>query len=56
VVILGETTAEPDGPVGEKPFPVPLQEVALTLVQLSVEDWPLGIEFGDAANVTVGRP
>ena len=61
---MGETTAEPDGPVGEKPFPVPLQAVALALVQTNVDDSPFGIEVGDdspfgievgdADNVTVG--
>jgi hypothetical protein len=52
---LGETAKDPDVPDGEKPFPVPLQEVAWVLVQTSVDDSLLGIEVGDADNVTVGR-
>ena len=45
---------DPEGPDGEKPFPVPLQEVALVLVQASVDDLLFGIEVGDADNVAVG--
>ena len=45
---------DPEGLDGEKPFPVPLQAVALALVQASVDDSPFGIEVGDADNVTVG--
>jgi hypothetical protein len=55
VVAWGETARDPEGPDGEKPFPVPLQEVALALVQASVDDSSFGIEVGDADNVTVGR-
>ncbi len=46
---------DPEAPAGENPFPVPLQAVALALAQVSVDDWPFGIEAGDADNVTVGR-
>jgi hypothetical protein len=52
---LGETAKDPDVPDGEKPFPVPLQEVALVLDQTSVDESLRGIEVGDADNVTVGR-
>ena len=45
---------DPEGPDGEKPFPVPLQAVAWVLVHASVDDSPFGIEVGDADNVTVG--
>ncbi len=38
VVALGVTESDPETPDGEKPFPVPLQVVALALVQLSVND------------------
>jgi hypothetical protein len=55
VVALGQTAKDPDAPDGEKPFPVPLHEVALALVQASVDESLLGIEVGDADNVTVGR-
>jgi hypothetical protein len=55
VVTPGETARDPEGPDGENPFPVPLQEVALALVQASVDDLLCGIEVGDADNVTVGR-
>jgi hypothetical protein len=51
---LGETARDPEGPDGEKPFPVPLQAVALALVQASVDDAPRGIEVGDADNAAVG--
>jgi hypothetical protein len=54
VVTPGETARDPEGPDGEKPVPVPLQAVALALVQASVDDPPFGIEVGDADNVTVG--
>jgi hypothetical protein len=54
LVTPGETARDPEGPDGEKPFPVPLQEVALALVQASVDDAPFGIEVGDADNVTAG--
>ncbi len=53
-MVFGETAIDPEGPDGEKPFPVPLQAVALALVQASVDDKPLGIEVGDAERVTVG--
>jgi hypothetical protein len=55
VVTRGETARDPDVPDGEKPFPVPLQEVAWVLVQASVDGRLFGIEIGDADNVTVGR-
>ena len=51
---LGEIAKDPDVPDGEKPFPVPLQEVAWVLVQAIVDDSLRGIEVGDADNVTVG--
>jgi hypothetical protein len=54
VVMPGATARDPEAPVGEKPFPVPLQAVALALVQTSVDDSPFGIEVGDADNVTAG--
>jgi hypothetical protein len=54
VVVFGETAIDPEGPDGEKPFPVPLQAVALVLVQVSVDDRPFGIEVGAAEKVTVG--
>jgi hypothetical protein len=54
VVTPGETTLDPEGPNGENPVPVPLQSVALALDQASVDDWPFGIEVGDAERVTVG--
>jgi hypothetical protein len=38
VVVFGETARDPEGPDGEKPFPVPLQAVALALVQVRVDD------------------
>ena len=41
-------------PDGEKPFPVPLQAVALALVQVSVDDSVYGTEVGDAERDTVG--
>ncbi len=50
----GETAIDPEAPDGENFFPVPLQAVALALDQVSVDDWPLGIEVGDAEKVTVG--
>jgi hypothetical protein len=55
VATPGETATDPETPDGEKPFPVPPQEVALALVQASVDDSLRGIEVGDADNVTVGR-
>jgi hypothetical protein len=55
VVALGETAWDPETPDGEKPLPVPLQEVALVFVQASVDDLLFGIEAGDADNATVGR-
>jgi hypothetical protein len=45
---------DPEAPDGENPFPVPLQAVALALVQERVDDWPPGMEVGDAEKVTVG--
>jgi hypothetical protein len=54
VVARGETAMDPEGPDGEKPFPVPLQVVAWVLVHASVDESPFGIEVGDADNVTVG--
>ena len=50
----GETARDPEGPDGEKPFPVPLQEVALALVQVIVDGSPFHIEVGDADSATVG--
>jgi len=54
VVTPGETPIDPEAPDGEKAFPVPLQAVALALLQVRVDDCPLGIEVGDAERVTVG--
>ena len=54
MVALGETARDPETPDGENPSPVPLQAVALALVQASVDDPLLGIEVGDADNATVG--
>jgi hypothetical protein len=54
VVALGESVCDPEGLDGEKPFPVPLQEVALALVQATVDDFPFMMEVGDADSVTVG--
>jgi hypothetical protein len=54
VAAVGETEADPDVPDGEKPFPVPLQAVALALDQESVDDRPFGTEVEDAEKVTVG--
>jgi hypothetical protein len=54
VVVEGDTTSDPEGPDGEKPFPVPLQAVAFALVQVSVDDRVFGTEVGDADKVTVG--
>jgi len=52
VVAIGTRTRDPDVPDGEKPFPVPLQAVALVLVQVSVVDSGYHIEVGDAERVT----
>jgi hypothetical protein len=38
VVAVGETGRDPEGPDGEKPCPVPLQALALVLVQESADD------------------
>jgi hypothetical protein len=54
VVTPGDTAIDPEAPDGEKPFPVPLHAVALTLVQVRVDARPFGIEVGDAEKVTVG--
>jgi len=54
VVTPGERARDPEGPDGEKPYPVPLQAAALALVQASVDDSPFGIEVDDAERVTVG--
>ena len=54
VVAIGTTTRDPDVPDGEKPVPVPLQAVALALVQVSVVDSGYHNEIGDAERVTVG--
>ena len=51
---IGVRTRDPDAPDGEKPFPVPLQAVALALVQVSVDDSVYGTEVGDAERDTVG--
>ena len=53
---IGMRTMDPDAPDGEKPLPVPLQAVALALVQVSVDDLGYHIEVGDAEKVTVGAP
>jgi hypothetical protein len=37
-VTPGETAMNPEAPDGEKPFPVPLQNVALALVQARVDE------------------
>ncbi len=36
MVALGETARDPETPVGEKPFPAPLEALALALVQVRV--------------------
>jgi hypothetical protein len=54
VVVEGDTISDPEGLDGEKPFPVPLQSMAPVLLQVSVNDWPFGIEVADAEKVTVG--
>ena len=51
---IGAIETDPDAPDGEKPFPVPLQAVALALVQVSVVDSGYHNEVGDAERVTVG--
>ena len=51
---IGVITRDPDAPDGEKPFPVPRQEVALALVQVSVVDSGCHSEVRDAERVTVG--
>jgi hypothetical protein len=38
VVVFGETPIDPEAPDGEKPFPAPLQAVALALDHASVDD------------------
>jgi hypothetical protein len=45
---------DPDLPDDEKSFPVPLQAVALVLVQVRVDDRGYHIEAGDAERLTVG--
>lgn len=52
VVAIGETLREPEAPDAEKP--VPLQEVALALLHMSVEDLPFGIERAKAERVAAG--
>jgi hypothetical protein len=52
VVAIGTRGRDPDLPDGEKP--VPLQVVALVLVQVSVVDSGYHSEVGDAERVTVG--
>jgi len=54
VVAIGMMARDPDVPDGEKPFPVPLQAVALALVQVSLVDSGYHIEVRDAERVTVG--
>jgi hypothetical protein len=54
VVAIGTITRDPDVPDGEKPFPVPLQAVALALVQVSFVDSGYHIEVRDAERATVG--
>jgi hypothetical protein len=54
VVTPGETTRDPDVRDGEKPFPVPLQEIALALLQISIVDSECHIEIVDAERLTVG--
>ncbi len=53
VVAVGVMTRDPDAPDGEKPFPPPLQSLALALVQVSVVDRGYHNEVGDAERVTV---
>jgi hypothetical protein len=53
--MLGERARDPEGLDGEKPFPVPLQAVALVLDQASVDGRPFGTDVGDAEKVTVGE-
>jgi len=53
-VAVGTIETDPDAPDGEKPFPVPLQEVALALVQVSVVDSGYHNPVGEADNVAVG--
>ena len=54
VVAIGTITRDPDVPDGEKPLPVPLQAVALVLLQVSLVDSGYHIEVRDAERVTVG--
>lgn len=51
---MGETDRAPARPDGENFSPVPVQAVALVLVQEIFDDSPFGIELGDAERVTVG--
>ena len=52
MLAIGVTATEPDVPDAVKP--VPVHEVALVELQVSVEDWPEGIEVGFAVSETVG--
>jgi hypothetical protein len=52
VVTVGETLRDPEAPDAGKP--APLQVLALVLLHISVEDWPLGIEGAKAERVAVG--
>jgi hypothetical protein len=54
VLPAGETRADPEAPDGEKP--VPLQEVALVDVHVSVDEAPGATLGGFALNVRVGAP
>ena|SRR5579862_5595179 len=54
VVAVGVMETDPDAPDGEKPFPVPLQELAFALVQVSVVVSGYHSAVGEADNVTVG--
>jgi hypothetical protein len=53
VSAVGVTESVPDVPDGEKL--VPLQEVAASLDQVSVEDDPFSTAVGDAERETVGE-
>ena len=49
---VGETDTEPEVPEAVKPLAV--HEVALVLLQVSVDDWPEVMEVGLALNEAVG--
>ncbi len=53
MVTVGETTAFPEMPEAVKP--VPVQEVALVLLQVRVDDPPEAMEAGEAEREAVGE-